>query len=132
MYSLANYKEQCYNPGSPNLAPAKSPLKSLPKVNITENFIFSPSQSSKVSPVKSKIDIRDRKCKRKLISSAEAITEPIINSPKKPKMEDLKEFAICTLTGAIFSAAAFALRQRLSKKEDPLAAEFKLRRYRPF
>ena len=67
MYSLASYKEQCYNFGSPNLAPTESPLNSLPKAGASEQFEFSPL---KTSPIKTKIASRDRKCKRKLIPSA--------------------------------------------------------------
>ena len=89
MYSLASYKEQCYNLGSPNITAVKSPLKNLPKAGVSEKFEFSPL---KTSPIKTKIESRDRKCKRKLIPSAETNEIATINSPtKKPKMEDIKE-----------------------------------------
>jgi hypothetical protein len=66
MYSLATYKEQCYNPGTPNPAPAQPLLNSFPKASETEDFDF--TTPLKISPLKLKISdrnvtYRDRKCK---------------------------------------------------------------------
>ena len=44
MYSLQNYKDQCYNIGSPSPTPAKSPVKRLPKT-IDTQFAFTPIKS---------------------------------------------------------------------------------------
>ena len=91
MYSLENYKNQCYNPGSPNPTPKRPPLNSLPKSIDTDSFDFSPAEPSLVSPLKLKIGTRDRRCKRKLVSYSEDESGPTSSSPKKAKMEDLKE-----------------------------------------
>ena len=91
MYSLENYKNQCYNPGSPNPTPNRPPLNSLPKSIDTDSFDFSPAEPSLVSPLKLKIGTRDRRCKRKLVSYSEDESGPTSSSPKKAKMEDLKE-----------------------------------------
>ena len=91
MYSLATYKEQCYNPGASNPTPARAPLNSFPKV--TEDFDFTPT---KVSPIKLKISdrnvtYRDRKCKRKLENSAPEILASPLKKAKMCTKEELSD-----------------------------------------
>ena len=73
MYSLNSYKEQVYNLGSPQPSPSRSPLKSLPKTDQSEDFEFSsPAIIAPTTP--------SRNLKRKCVVSKQS------NSPKKPKM----------------------------------------------
>ena len=83
MYSLSSYKEQVYNLGSPLPSPTRSPLKSLPKADKTEDFVFLSPSVTKAPNTPS------RNLKRK------CVTSKVSESPKKPKimtpqqMEDL-------------------------------------------
>ena len=52
MYSFANYKDQCYNIGSPSPSPNNSPLKYLPTTS--EEFDFSPVKEPYNAPEKNK------------------------------------------------------------------------------
>ena len=73
MYSLNSYKEQVYNLGSPQPSPSRSPLKSPPKTEQSEDFEFSsPAIIAPTTP--------SRNLKRKCVVSKQS------NSPKKPKM----------------------------------------------
>jgi hypothetical protein len=94
MYSLATYKEQCYNPGNPNPAPARPPLNSFPKSSETEDFDF--TTPVKVSPIKLKISdrnvtYRDRKCKRKLDNPAPSTSASPLKKAKMLTKDDLRE-----------------------------------------
>ena len=94
MYSLNNYKEQCYNLGSPQPSPSRPPLQTLPKAtnqsDLTDSFVF-PKITSKI-PTKEKINTRERKSKRK-VEETEFV--PPMSPPKKQKMmkeEELRTF----------------------------------------
>ena len=83
MYSLNNYKEQCYNPGSPQPSPSQPPLRSLPKQTpaLLDDFEFSilPSKIPKIKP-----PARKPTTKRKLDN-----TEPSEPNPSPPKKSNM-------------------------------------------
>ena len=83
MYSLKSYSEQCYNIGSPLPSPARSPFKELPP-NKASEFEFSPTPSTKTSPVKTS----RKQVKRKLDSVSESKDKVSENSPKKARIMD--------------------------------------------
>ena len=83
MYSLKSYSEQCYNIGSPLPSPARSPFKELPP-NKASEFEFSPTPSTKTSPVKTS----RKQVKRKLNSVSESKDKVSENSPKKARIMD--------------------------------------------
>lgn len=72
MYSLNSYKEQVYNLGSPQPSPRRSPLKTLPKEDISEFVFPSPAVQTPVTPSR----IAKRKC----------VSPQLSASPKKAKM----------------------------------------------
>jgi hypothetical protein len=88
--SLLQYKQQVYNPGSPNPNPRISPLKSLAKDQP------SPYNSAKVNPINPlKIVFRS---KRKLNSDSES--EASSPSPKK-KLKMMSPTEVKTMTDGI-------------------------------
>ena len=119
MFSLNNYKEQCYNLGSPEPSPSRPPLQAFPKVNHNEllnDFEFP------LSPIK--IKINTRQSKKKAINDPEQIN--ILKTPtKKPKTmkeEELRAF----LTGITqkmdqFSVQLASNTEQSAKTEQNLA-----------
>ena len=87
MYSLKKYSEQCYNIGSPQPSPARSPFQELPP-NKDLEFDFSPSPTKKLSPIK--IRATRKTSKRKLESSLDTSVDDSEVSPKKARIMDKK------------------------------------------
>ena len=88
MYSLKKYSEQCYNIGSPQPSPTRSPFQDLPP-NKDLEFKFSPSSTEKLSPLKIKVSRIPRK--RKLASSVlDTSADNTEVSPKKARIMDKK------------------------------------------
>ena len=110
MFSFNNYKEQCYNPGSPSPSPLRPPLQTFPQVNQSDSLIstfeFSPN-SEPITPIKVRINTRQAKRKGK-----EQLEDVLLKTPtKKPKTmkeEELRSFfanisrfhinPLCTIT----------------------------------
>ena len=115
--SLQSYKNQVYNPGSPNPNPNRSPLKSLPK---TQNFPY----TSSVNP-ENPLKITLSTCKRKRISSSSSPETPS-SLAKKPKMnkEEVKELTEDLL--ARFIAAQDKSSKELKEAQENATKELKV------
>ena len=99
MNSFESYKDQCYNIGSPSPNPIRSSpltLSGSKKVQAEFSFTSSPENSiTKTRPVRSKVKAPPNKSKipsllstsRKRFSESSELVE---NTPKKPKMEELR------------------------------------------
>ena len=89
MYSLKSYSEQCYNIGSPQPSPARSPFQELPP-NKESEFEFSPKPPQVTPPADLKVTQTARKQpKRKLATSPDV--DDSDNSAKKAKIMNKKE-----------------------------------------
>ena len=122
MFSFNNYKEQCYNPGSPSPSPTRPPLQTLPKLNHSDSlsdFQF-PSNSEQESS--SKIKIKTRQAKRKVKDQLEhSPTTPPTKKPKTMKEEELRAF-LTNITNKMdqFKAQLDTHTEQASKTEQKL------------
>ena len=98
--SLKHYKEQVYNPGSPNPNPKSSPLKSLPKKSNIDSLSINPE-----NPLK----LRFSTSKRKKSSSTERSPSPRKKS-KRMEPEEIKK-----LTDNITEAVSQSVTQAILK-----------------
>ena len=105
--SLKHYKDQVYNPGSPNPNPKSSPLRSLPKQTNFDSLSINPENPLKLVFSASK---------RKKSSSSESSPSP----KKKTKMMDPEEMKQLTenITAAVSQSVSKAILQTLRDNQD--------------
>ena len=105
--SLKHYKDQVYNPGSPNPNPKSSPLRSLPKQTNFDSLSINPENPLKLVFSASK---------RKKSSSSESSPSP----KKKSKMMDPEEMKQLTenITAAVSQSVSKAILQTLRDNQD--------------
>ena len=105
--SLKHYKEQVYNPGSPNPNPKSSPLKSLPKKSNIDSLSINPE-----NPLK----LRFSTSKRKKSSSTERSPSPRKKS-KRMEPEEIKKLTD-NITEAVSQSVTQAILRTLREGQS--------------
>ena len=105
--SFKNYKDQVYNPGSPNPNPKSSPLKSLPKQSNFDSLSINPTNPLKLIFSASK---------RKKSSSPEHTPSPRKKN-KTMEPEEIKKLTE-TITSAVSQSVSQAILKSLREGQD--------------